>query len=83
MRCLLCSPYSLVAVVEDSLISKTQDISDRTVYGDEAEQERRAIRCAIEIAYSLGRFRAAECHGLALLIELYGSYHYTAFGAHF
>jgi hypothetical protein len=26
-------------VVEDSLISKTQDISDRTVYGYEAEQE--------------------------------------------
>jgi hypothetical protein len=39
VRRLLCSPYSLVAVVEDRLISKTQDISDRTVYGYEAEQE--------------------------------------------
>jgi hypothetical protein len=42
-----------VAVVEDSLISKEQDTSDRTVYGCEpceAEQERIVARCAIKDA---------------------------------
>ena len=48
MRCLLCSPYSHVAVVEDSLIFNEQDISDRAVCACEARQERKAIRCDLE-----------------------------------
>jgi hypothetical protein len=42
-----------MAVVEDSLIRNDRKISDRTMYGCEAEQERRVIRRAIGDAYSL------------------------------